>query len=283
MTPADPDSLRIDSSARYRGFWRDTGERFPDLGGARSTAQYLDDEQWLFRRYLAPLDGLRILKTDLWDEAKNTRILRWAAEQGAEVYGIDISPPIARSAQQRFRGRGLMLEGVIADVRALPFASASFDAIYSMGTIEHFDETELSVAELFRVLRPGGRAVVGVPNRNDPFLRPLLVAVLYRIGLYGYGSEKSYSRAALRAMLEGAGFEVTDETGILFVPGWLRMLDLACHCGWRPLGRVTGLAVAPFAHLSRLFPGLRRHGYLLASVGLKPGRARPSSTCIRRS
>ena len=47
-----------------------------------------------------------------------------------------------------------------------------------MGTIEHFDESDAAVREMWRVLKPGGRAVVGVPNRLDPFLRPLLVAAM---------------------------------------------------------------------------------------------------------
>ena len=71
-----------------------------------------------------------------------------------------------------------------------------------MGTIEHFDETERAVEEIARVLKPGGRAIIGVPNRHDPFLRPLFATVLQAIGLYGYGYEKSYSRRALKQMLE---------------------------------------------------------------------------------
>ena len=257
-------------SSSYRRFWADVGSNFPDLDGARSTAQYLADEQWLFRSFLAPLPGLRVLKTDLWDEAKNTRILRWAAAEGMEAWGVDISLPIVRRAYGQFTERALLLNGVVADVRSLPFQSASFDAIYSMGTIEHFDETEAAVREVFRVLKPGGRAVVGVPNRWDPFLRPLLVALLYRLGLYGYGFEKSYSRRALRRMLERAGFEVTGEAGILFIPGWLRMLDLACHARAPGLGWITRMAVSPFASLSSRFPWIRRYGYLLTAVGVKP-------------
>lgn len=63
-----------------------------------------------------------------------------------------------------------------------------------MGTVEHFDETDHEL-EGFRVLRSGGTAVIGVPNRHDPFLRPLFVAVLYRLGFYGYGFEKASSPA----------------------------------------------------------------------------------------
>ena len=259
-----------DAEQRYRGFWAEVGATFPDLDGARSTTQYREDERWLLRSALPDLAGCRILKTDLWDEAKNTRILRWAAGEGARAFGVDISPAIVADAGRGFTAAGLRLHGVRGDVRALPFRTGSFDAVYSMGTVEHFDDTEGALREIFRVLRPGGRAIVGVPNRRDPFLRPLLVAALHRLGLYGYGFEKSYSRPVFRRMLERAGFRVTTETGILFIPGWLRMLDLACHTWLRPLARVTGALCAPFDGACRRWPRLRRHGYLLATVAVRP-------------
>jgi SAM-dependent methyltransferase len=254
----------------YRDFWAGVGERFPDLGGAASTRYYADNEQRLFTEHLPPLAGLRILKTDLWDEAKNTRILAWAARRGARAFGIDISAPTATQATASFTLQSGPLRAAVADVRALPFRDASFDAIYSMGTIEHFDETERAVEEMARVLKPGGRAIVGVPNRHDPFLRPLLARVLQALGWYAYGYEKSYSRRALRAMLQRAGFTVVAETAILFIPGWLRMLDLACHSWCRPLAAVTGALVRPFVFLDRYVPAVRRHGYLLATVVMKP-------------
>ena len=261
----------------YRRFWADVGERFPDLGGAASTRYYAENERRLFSDHFPALAGLRILKTDLWDEAKNTRILAWASQQGARAYGIDISEPIVIQARAAF-DTGLdprhRLLGAVADLRALPFRDASFDAIYSMGTIEHFDETERAVKEMARVLKPGGRAIVGVPNRYDPFLRPLLATALQAIGLYGYGYEKSYSRRALKQMLERAGLHVVAETAILFIPGWLRMLDLACHAWCRPVATVTGALVRPFVFLDRHVPAVRRHGYLLATIVMKPQRER---------
>lgn len=254
----------------YQAFWDGVGRDFPDLGGAASTRMYAADEQWLLATYLSPGAGMRLFKTDLWDEAKNTRILRWAAGQGAAAYGIDISRPVVSAARQQFEDSSLDLRAVVSDVRWLPFADASFDAIYSMGTIEHFDDTIGAVRELVRVLRPGGRAIIGVPNRHDPFLRPLLANALQAMGRYAYGFEKCYSRRALRSMLESSGLQVVAESGILFIPGWLRMLDLACH-SWIPfLSRVTAAAVWPFAWASRRFPWLRRHGYLLATVAVRP-------------
>ena len=258
---------------RYRDFWARVGERFPDLAGAASTEYYSDNERRLFTEHFPPLDGLKILKTDLWDEAKNTRILAWASRQGACAYGVDISPPIIAQARSAFdlKPGGVPLRDSVGDVRDLPFRTGSFDAIYSMGTIEHFDETERAVEEIARVLKPGGRAIIGVPNRHDPFLRPLFVTTLQTIGLYGYGYEKSYSRRALKNMLEAAGLNVIAETAILFIPGWLRMLDLACHTWCRPLSGVTAALVRPFVFLDRHVPAVRRHGYLLATVVTKPG------------
>jgi SAM-dependent methyltransferase len=266
---AGPLSVRTETSG-YQGFWEEVGREFPDLAGASSTEYYFDNETRLLSEHLPTLRGIRILKTDLWDEAKNTRILQWAARQGAQAFGVDISHPIAQQARHQFVDH--RLGAAAADVRHLPFADGQFDAIYSMGTIEHFDDSDVAVAEMFRVLKPGGRAIVGVPNRADPFLRPALVYVMQRVGAYGYGAERSFSRRALNRMLTSHGFDVVAETGILFMPGWLRMLDLACHSWCRPLTPVTRAMVAPFRFLDGRLRGLRRHGYLLATVAVKPDR-----------
>ena len=168
--PTDANNIQV-RDADYRKFWDQVGKEFPDLGGAASTAYYRANEQRLIDRHLPALAGRRVLKTDLWDEARNTRILQWMAQRGALVAGIDISGPVIQLARREFGEARLLAAG--ADVRALPFADGTFDAIYSMGTVEHFPETDAAIAECFRVLKPGGRVLMGVPNRRDPFLRPL--------------------------------------------------------------------------------------------------------------
>ena len=258
-------------SAAYRRFWHDVGKDFPDLGGAASTDYYFENEKRLLSEHVPDLGRCTVLKTDLWDEVKNTRILQWAHGRGAAVFGVDISEPIVRQARAAFPDGGL--RAAVADVRRLPFRDGSFDAVYSLGTIEHFRDPETALGEIHRVLRPGGRAVVGVPNRWDPFLRPLLAAVLQALGRYGYGYERSFSRRALRRMLEATGFEVVAETAILFVPGWLRMADLALHAYFPRLAPVTAALLKPFAWLDRHVPAVRSYGYLLASVGVRRLRA----------
>src|SRR5262249_39397107 len=85
-------------AAPSSSFWDDVGAHFPSLKGTVSTAYYFECERWLFETYFPPLRNLRIFKTDLWDEAKNTEILRWAADRGAGPVGIDVSIDVVRDA-----------------------------------------------------------------------------------------------------------------------------------------------------------------------------------------
>ncbi len=255
-------------NSTYVSFWDNLAAGFPSLKGAASTAYYFECERMLLGRFFPPLKDRRLLKTDLWDEAKNTEILRWAAEQGARPLAVDIAGGIVQQALRVLREHRPGF--VVADIRAVPFRSASVDLVYSMGTIEHFLDSGVAVREIFQVLKPGGTAIIGVPNKLDPFLRPLLVALLQHWDLYAYGMEKSFTPRALRRLLESAGFQVRATSGILLMPGWLRMADLWCHTRGSRLTRVTGWLVRPFAWLYRRFPVLRRHGYLLACVVDKP-------------
>src|SRR5262249_11840460 len=148
------------------------GETFPSLKGATSTRYYFECERRLCETFFPTLCGRSLFKTDLWDEAKNTEILLWAAQQGARPHGVDIAFEIVRDATAVLATH--CPNCTVSDVRALPFQTDAFDLVYSMGTIEHFADSEIAVREIARVLKPGGTAIIGVPNKLDPFLRPLL-------------------------------------------------------------------------------------------------------------
>lgn len=260
---------------RFRSFWENVGVSIPAFHDAPSTRYYLDCEHHLFDRYFPPLRGKTLLKTDVWDEAKNTRILLWAAEaKGAETFGLDISSSIIQEARQSFARRGVRSRFIASDMRSIALADDTFDCLYSMGTCEHFPEYRRALVECFRVLKPGGTAIIGVPNRHDPFLRPLQVAVLNKLGLYAYGYEKSFSMRQLEDMLQDIGFRTMSRTGILFIPGALRMLDLLLYVNWPGSAWAMRPLIAPFAWLYRRFDALKRMGYLIVSVAHKP---RPGS------
>jgi len=251
-------------SPEGRPLWEQTGALIPPFFEAPSTRYYLSCEKTLFREFLPGLKGKRLLKTDLWDEAKNTLILKWAEERGARVYGIDISSSILRQAHGHFSRGRRQGRFVLADLRRIAFRDNSFDFLYSMGTVEHFPEYRLALEECYRVLKPGGRAVIGVPHKFDPFLRPLLVWFLNKLSLYAYGFEKSFSFKELETLLREAGFKIEGRTGILFLPGWLRLADLWLYVRFPKLSCFVAPLIAPFAALYKRLKFLRRYGYLIA-------------------
>ncbi|MDX2169888.1 MAG: class I SAM-dependent methyltransferase [Deltaproteobacteria bacterium] len=265
-SPADV----LSQPQRERAHWDEVARAMPDLSGARSTACYRVCEQALVARALAPQPGERLLKLDLWNEAVNTRLLQWLDDGGVRVTGIDLSAVTTTRARDNFTREGRVPTFAQADIRALPFPDDSVDAVYTMGTIEHIAEYRQALGEVRRVLRPGGRALIGVPHRWDIFGRPLLAWVLQRLGRYPYSPERSFGARELRAVVEDAGLRVTARTGLLFVPGVLRLADLALHVRRHPLERLSAALVAPFERAELQWEWSRRLGYLLAVVAHKP-------------
>lgn len=131
---------------------------------------------------------------------------------GNEVVGVDVD----RVALERAAARGI--EPVRANVEEpLPFPDASFDAVVAGELLEHMASPEELVAEVRRVLRPGGVFAGSVPNAYRLKSRLLFLA--------GRPPENDpthlhmFSPAALRALL--AGFQ--DPT-FVFVGGRYRRL-----------------------------------------------------------
>lgn len=96
---------------------------------------------------------------------------------------------------------------------ALPFANDQFDCIVSIDVLEHLDGDRRFLAELRRVLRPGGRLIVTVPN-GDP--RLLANRIKWRLGMtpeiYGH-TRAGYTAAELRDSVERAGFTPLSHSG----------------------------------------------------------------------
>jgi len=62
------------------------------------------------------------------------------------------------------------IEFVEGDIEQLPFAYESFDGVLLSGVVHHLPDPSRCAAEVFRVLRPGGRFVAFDPNRMNPFM-----------------------------------------------------------------------------------------------------------------
>lgn len=95
------------------------------------------------------------------------------ARGGALVTGIDLTPRSIEIARKRFEVYGAQGRFAIGDAENLSFPDESFDVVYSFGVLHHTPDTARAVAEVRRVLRDGGKAVV---------------MLYYRRSLYYWGS-----------------------------------------------------------------------------------------------
>ena len=75
----------------------------------------------------------------------------------AEVTGVDVEPELLARARERAPANATFVE---ADATTLPFPDAGFDLVGTMRTLHHVRRPELVVAELARVVRPGGTVLV---------------------------------------------------------------------------------------------------------------------------
>lgn len=88
-----------------------------------------------------------------------------AAESGADITAIDLSPELIELA----RGRGAVPNAkfLIMNVEKLDFPANSFDCVYGSSVLHHLDLSR-AVPEMLRVLRPGGTLVFTEPNMLNP-------------------------------------------------------------------------------------------------------------------
>jgi SAM-dependent methyltransferase len=181
-------------------------------------------------------DG-RLLKTDTFEEAMGPdAFLGELQGETGEIIGMDVSTVIVKRAAERFRGCGLHF--LAADVRSLPFDDCCFSTVVSPSTLDHFPEPAdlgVSLRELFRVLKPGGRLVITLDNRRNVFDPVLRLA--HWLGMVPYFLGRSYTVDELRRELGAAGFQVQETTAILHNPRLVAMgtMRLARWLRWRAL------------------------------------------------
>ncbi|HEX2015852.1 MAG TPA: class I SAM-dependent methyltransferase [Solirubrobacteraceae bacterium] len=133
----------------------------------------------------------------------------WLAERARRYVGVDVS----EAAVARARGQGLDAR-LIAPDEGLPFGDGEFDLVVALEVLEHLFDPAAAVSELLRVLRPGGRLLVTVPNVAY-WRRRIDLAVLGRWNPLGDSLSvkqpwrdphlRFFSVSALRRLLEYCG------------------------------------------------------------------------------
>ena len=101
---------------------------------------------------------------------------------GAAV-GVDLAENMVRATNEEAGSRGLGTPVRVMDAEQLDFPDNSFDLVYSHGVLHHTPDIERAIAEVHRILKPGGRAVVMLYHR-DSYNYRINISMLRRAGVH---------------------------------------------------------------------------------------------------
>jgi ubiquinone/menaquinone biosynthesis C-methylase UbiE len=182
------------------------------------------------------------------------------ARSGAEVIGMDSSLEMIRIARQKFLQAGLTGRFVCASAEALPFRTARFDLAVAVTSLCFVSRPDRAIEEMHRVIKPGGRLVIGELNRFS------LWAFLRRLkGLFTdtiYNLAHFWSRRELARLLGRSGFVADDERIVLYFPPINQKAFLKYH---RFFERI----------LKKILPGT---GAFIAMKGEKPAHSKRTNS-----
>lgn len=150
------------------------------------------------------------------------------AAQGAKVTGIDLTDEAVRMTKRHLELKNLSADIQRADAQSMPFPDASFDYTLAWGCLMHMPDTEQAIREIFRTLKPAGRTLAYMYNKDSLtywfsflFLRGILKGDLIRyrgnataiVSRYSDGAPvggnmltKAYSKREAAQLFAQAGF-----------------------------------------------------------------------------
>lgn len=139
------------------------------------------------------------------------------ARRGARVTGIDPAVDAVAAARAHAAGGGLDIRYDVGVGEALPYADDAFDAVVCVDVLEHVADLDKVIAEVARVLKPGGVFLFDTINRNPvaSLVAVTLAERVLRLLPVGTHDPALFIRPAdLRRALEARGFEVGPFKGL---------------------------------------------------------------------
>jgi len=138
-------------------------------------------------------------------------MMRWFANLGHDVLGLDLSPAVARHIRQRWHLR-VMVESLEAHIHSV--GEGVYDAIIMRHVLEHFSDPLLSLEAACAALKPGGKLYIAVPNMDSwhRHFRGWSGYEPYHVHYFG--------NASLSLALRRAGFDVLETATYESLSGW---------------------------------------------------------------
>jgi 2-polyprenyl-6-hydroxyphenyl methylase/3-demethylubiquinone-9 3-methyltransferase len=190
-------------------------------------------EWWADNGRFRPLFYLNVPRFEYFDDLiplwKNKKILdvgcgggytcEFLSPRGAEVHGVDLSKASIQAAEQHARENNLNINYQQANACQLPYPDATFDKVLCVDVLEHLEKWELplAIAEIKRVLKPGGHFLFDTINRNwftRFFVVWLMEKILRMIPINTHAARLFIRPNELRIILESNGLKVIDIKGM---------------------------------------------------------------------
>ena len=138
-------------------------------------------------------------------------------KRGALTTGVDSSGGMLDRAKSKAVKDGHNIDFVCADALTLPFPDNYFDLVLSIGMLCYTEEREKALLEMRRVLKPGGRIIIGVLNKWSPWALFRRTKGLFKETIYN--KAEFIAPPYLELSLGRAGFEVKKlKTCLYFFP-----------------------------------------------------------------
>jgi ubiquinone/menaquinone biosynthesis C-methylase UbiE len=161
--------------------------------------------------YLGDIGGKKVL--DLGCGTGNYAIE--LARRGAIVTGVDASMDVLETAGEKAKAERLQIGFLAGQAEALPLKTGSFDLLVSVTACEFFGNMRAAADEMRRVVKPGGKIVIGTINKLS------LYGIEKRIGA-SHKKESSYKNARFYSIFEMKRFfDVIRWKTTLFALPWM--------------------------------------------------------------
>jgi ubiquinone/menaquinone biosynthesis C-methylase UbiE len=198
--PASTEDGRLE---REQNFWKATAEGYDEWIANEFQDQY--EVNWdVLTKYIHPT--LRVLDVGCGPGDLSIRI----AQRCQEVWGVDVTPEMIRIAEEKSGSEPANVHFHQADACDLPFENGTFDTVMSVNALQAMYRPEMALAEMSRVLKPGGELLLIAYCFGDSSVSDSAALINWAIKYKALAVWQSFKLAQVADLLRTNGFEVVE-------------------------------------------------------------------------